>query len=684
MAVGRRQSEQKRHGAWWVLWANRVSSPVVVVRGVGAVNNQCAWTRTARRAAWFVWESGRERGVWALRVLYVTSEVFPLAKAGGLADVSAALPVSLREQGIDIQLLMPGYQRAMDLAGNLRLAKVIENPLGFGQVRIWKGTVPDTLVPVWLVECQSLYARDGTPYQDEHGRDFVDNPLRFGLLCYIGAMIATHAIGMSWCPDLVHVNDWQTALLPNMLRLRPRPHPPTVLSVHNLAYQGLFPAVALRHLPVPAGGRTPAGGGSQISFLQTGLRSADRIVTVSPTYAAEIRTPEYGCGLDEILRNLRMPIRGILNGADYKTWDPARDPCLVAGYGPADLSNKQACKSAIQQELGLDEEANAPLVAFLSRLAWQKMPEVVLEILPALLAEGIQFGLVAEGDRRHEASFRSLAAAYPGRVGVRIGYDEAVAHRLVAGADMMLSPARYEPCGLTAVYAMRYGTPPIARRTGGLIDTVADVQPHGLGDGSGTGFLFNQPTAEEAMSGVRRALQLFRQKTAWRRVQVAGMLRDFSWTRSAREYAELYRQMIGDCGRPAAAAETRNGWSQDHGRAVPHAAPVAAKRDDSDRSELIRQRAYEIWEEQGRPHGHDVDHWLQAEAELGAPRPATVTRASGKVSAKAVVLPGYELPRALPRRDRQPAISPEASGPFSRPATRGSRRRASERRPGNP
>ena len=565
----------------------------------------------------------------ALRVLYVTSEVFPLAKAGGLADVSAALPVSLRDQGIDIQLLMPGYPRAMDLAGNLRLATVIDNPLGVGRVRIWKGTVPGGLVPVWLVECQSLYSRDGNPYRDEQGCDFADNALRFGLLSYIGAMIGTHAIGMSWCPDLIHVNDWQTALLPTMLRLRPGSHPPTALAIHNLAHQGVFDADVTRRLPVPSGNRALAGAErkNQISFLQTGIRSADQVVTVSPTYAAEIQTPQQGCGLDDVLRSLPAPICGILNGVDYNLWSPASDPYLKFNYDPANLSKKQACKSAIQEELGLDVEADAPLVAFMSRLAWQKMPEIVLEILPALLAEGIQFGLVAEGDRGYETAFRNLAAAHPGRVGVRIGYDEAVAHRLVAGADMMLSPARYEPCGLTAVYAMRYGTPPVARRTGGLIDTVVDVQPHSLIDGSATGFLFDEPNAEQTTSCMHRALRLFRLKTVWRRVQIAGMLRDFSWTRSAREYAALYRQMMRGSGWPEAAPARGLRYQ---GRTALLAMPTAARRASpggaedraADRTERIRRRAYEIWEDQGRPHGHDLEHWLQAEAELTRPRVA--------------------------------------------------------------
>ena len=625
----------------------------------------------------------------ALRVLYVTSEVFPLAKAGGLADVSAALPVSLRDQGIDIQLLLPGYPHALDIAGHLQPVAVIDNPLGVGPVRIWKGTLPGRLVPVWLVECPSLYARRGNPYQDEQGRDFADNAVRFGLLSYIGAMIGTRAIDLSWYPDLIHVNDWQTALLPAMLRLRPRPHPPTVLAIHNLAHQGIFPAEVTRRLPVPPVGMATAAvaGRNQISFLRSGILSADRIITVSPTYAAEIQTPEYGCGLDEALRRLKLPVRGILNGADYDSWNPACDACLTANYDVATVSEKQRCKAAVQKEMRLDVEAGAPLVAFASRLAWQKMPEIVLEILPPLLAQGIQFGLVAEGDRGHEAAFRSLAAAYPGRVGVQIGYDEAVAHRLVAGADIMLSPARYEPCGLTAVYAMRYGTPPVVRRTGGLTDTVVDVRPDSLVDGSATGFLFDAPTAEAALGCVLRALKLFRQKTIWRRIQLAGMLKDFSWTRSAREYAELYRQMHQSA-QPLPAPDKKNGRSHDPGRAAPHPVPQPASGEDGDhdRMQRIRQRAYQIWDEQGRPNGHDVEHWLQAEAELSAPRPAPTAEASRPHDSgrKPIVRPSCALPRSPSRRDRGLAVMTADSDAFAPPAASQPPRRAAERRQGNP
>ncbi len=590
-----------------------------------------------------------------MRVLYVASEVFPLAKAGGLADVSAALPVSLKEQGIDVRLLMPGYPRAMDLAGNLRLATVIDNPLGVGAVRIWKGALPGSLVPVWLVECRSLYSRGGNPYQDEQGRDFADNALRFGLLSYVGAMIGTGSIDIAWRPDLIHINDWQTALLPTLLRLRPGPYPPTVLVIHNLAHQGVFQAEVARRLPLAManGALAKAGCRNQISFLQAGILSADRVVTVSPTYATEIRTPDYGCGLDEILRRLAVPVRGILNGVDYSLWDPSSDPYLTVNYDPASLATKQQCKSAIQEEMGLDVDGALPLIAYTSRLDWQKMPEVVLEILPALIAEGIQFALVAEGDRGLEASFRQLAAAHPGRVAVCIGYEEAVAHRLVAGADIMLSPARYEPCGLTAPYAMRYGTPPVARRTGGLVDTVVDVRPHSIIDGSATGFLFDAPTAGQALSCVRRALQLFRQKTIWRRIQIAGMLRDFSWTRSARDYAELYRQMVGDCDPPVAAPE----------KPPVRPAPPAAEqgRDDPDRMERVRRRAYEIWEEQGRPQGRDVEHWLRAEAELTAARPApAAARAPSNEGATKAVVRRRQAPKPVRVNLTLPEAEPTA------------------------
>ena len=596
-----------------------------------------------------------------MRVLYVTPEVFPLAKAGGLADVSAALPACLREQGVDVQVLMPGYPQAMDLAGNLRLATVIDNPLGLGPVRLWAGTVPGDRVPVWLVECPSLYARNGGPYQNAEGRDFADNALRFGLLSHVGAMIGTRSAGLSWWPHLIHVNDWQTAPLPSMMRRRSGPHPATVLAIHNLAYQGVFPGDALRHWPMPGAGRSLAAtrADSQISFLQAGLQSADRIVTVSPTYAAEITTPEHGCGLDGLLRHLPMPIHGILNGVDEKVWDPARDPCLPATYGADDLTGKPACKSAIQQELGLGVQAGAPLIGFASRLAWQKMPEIVLEMLPALLAEGVQFALVAEGDPEYEASFRNLAAAWPGRVGLRIGYDEAVAHRLMAGADLMLCPARYEPCGLTAVYAMRYGAPPIARRTGGLVDTIVDVHPGSLADRSATGFLFDDATAEAMGARVRHAVDLFRQPETWRRIQVAGMRKDFSWTRSALEYAELYSETISQSHViPAPRMSSRR--PNDREPTAPASIPAASEVDAAaERADFVRRRAYEIWEEQGRPNGRADEHWLQAEAEFNQARQsrAAETAPSGDSDTQLIM-----MRQRSPRPTRAALAEAEAEG----------------------
>lgn len=483
-----------------------------------------------------------------MRVLYITAEVFPLAKTGGLADVSAALPATLREEyGIDVHLLLPAYPGALDTAKGLRVAAIIDDLLGLGPVRLWEGLVPDGSVPVWLVDCPELYDRKGNPYQDEDGCDFADNALRFGLLNHVGAAIAAGGGGLRWLPDLVHLNDWHTALVPLILRKQLGHRPPTLLTVHNLAYQGNFPMAALARLDLARDRETYAAiaVGEQLSFLKAGICYADQLTTVSPTYAGEVQTTEYGCGLEHIMRRRADRICGILNGADYKLWNPAKDPYLDIHYDVRNLRNKRLCKATAQKAFGLEPGPKIPVVGFSSRLAWQKMPDIVLAALPELLAADIQFVLVAEGDLNHEAAFRRLAAAHPGRVGVQIGYDEAVAHRLMAGADMLLCPARYEPCGLSAIYASRYGTVPIARRTGGLSDTIVDARPPALADGSATGFLFDDPSASSLIEITRRALRLYELKGSWRRMQVAGMCKDYGWRRAAQEYATLYRQMTG-------------------------------------------------------------------------------------------------------------------------------------------
>ena len=478
-----------------------------------------------------------------MRLLYVTSEVFPLAKTGGLADVSAALPAALGEFGIDVRLLMPGYPQAIDRALNSRTIARLGDILGCGEVQLIAGRLPDSDVPVWLVDCPALYDRAGGIYQNEDGNDWPDNARRFALLNHVGAVIALAGGPDRWRPDIVHSHDWHAGLLP-LLLAPAKPRPATVLTIHNLAYQGVFDGTGLEMLGLvddPQVASTVEFYG-RLSFLKAGIGCADALTTVSPTYAREILTAEYGCGLDGMLRERADRLMGIMNGVDYRVWGPAVDSHIVANYTPQRLSGKRACKAAIQEELGLEVGSEIPLVAFTSRLAHQKMPDIVLEALPALLAQGIQFALVAEGDADYAGRFHELAASHPGRVAVR-AYQEPLAHRLLAGADILLHPSRYEPCGLAPIYAMRYGTVPVVRRSGGMADSVVGAEQKTIQSGTATGFSFENPTTGDLIDCVQRALACYRQPIAWRRIQSRAMRQDFGWRRSAQAYAELYRTL---------------------------------------------------------------------------------------------------------------------------------------------
>jgi len=479
-----------------------------------------------------------------MRVLYVTSEVFPYAKTGGLADVSAALPVALKELGIDIRVLVPGYKQALQRVQDIERVIHLGDPLGCGEVRLLETHLSHSDVPVWLVDCPSLYHRAGGLYQSESGADWPDNALRFALLNHVAAGIANEP-GRAWRPDLIHCNDWHAALVPLLLSASKQPRPATLLTIHNLAYQGLFPVEELPRLDLPACAYEAMEFYGRTSFLKAGIGLADAITTVSPNYANEILTTEYGCGLEGLLRQRASTLTGILNGVDYRIWDPSTDPHLVCNYSNRSFAAKSDCKRAIQAELGLEPAVNVPLLAFMSRLVHQKMPDVVLQTLPALIEEGMQFVLVAEGDNSYQAEFRELASRFPRQVAVKIGYEEALGHRVLSGADMLLHPSRFEPCGLVPIYAMRYGTIPLVRRSGGMADTVADASPEAIREGTATGFSFETPSAEELTACIRRALSLYGQPIAWRRLQSAAMRQDFSWHRSAAAYGDLYLSLTG-------------------------------------------------------------------------------------------------------------------------------------------
>ncbi len=491
------------------------------------------------------------------RVQFVASEIFPLAKTGGLADVAGALPAALASMGADVRLVMPGYMEALDRAEGLRTVGRIDDLLGFDGARVLAGRMPDSGLPVSLVDIPALYRDGGGIYLRADGTDRDDNAVRFAALSHAAVEIAQGRAGSSWRPNVVHCNDWHTGLIPVLLRAETGSRPSTVFTIHNMAFQGQFPldqfsAVGLPDLPGAYQALEFYGRGN---LLKVGLQFADYLTAVSPTYAREIQTSDYGYGLEGVVAARADRLKGILNGIDAGLWTPAGNRWLAASYSERDLSGKRQCKRDLQRELGLIEDDSAPLMVFIGRLTWQKMADVMRDVLPQVLKRepDRQFALLGQGDRDIESGFRNLAMAFPGRVAVRIGYTEREAHRLHAGGDMLIHGSRYEPCGLTQLYAMRFGTPPIVRPVGGLADTVIHANDGTIADGTATGFHFWEATGQAKLEAIDDAIALYRRPLSWCRLQGAAMKTDFRWERSAREYLDVYDRLLPPDGMEARA-----------------------------------------------------------------------------------------------------------------------------------
>jgi starch synthase len=478
------------------------------------------------------------------RLLFVCAEFYPLAKTGGLADVCAALPRALAREGADARVMLPAYPSVLDSIEDAR--EVMRLPDGG---RVLLARAPDNLLPIYLFDQPELFRRPGSPYQDPERRDWPDNHLRYAAFCRAATVLALYGDATGWAPDLVHAHDWHAALVPALLALQDRPRPPVVLTIHNLAYQGNFPlgAAAEAELPAALLGTGVAEFYGQFSFLKAGISTADRLTTVSPTYAREILTPEHGAGLDGVLRTRAADLVGIMNGVDSDVWNPASDPYLASHYTARDLSGKLACKAALQQELGLEPSPEAPLICFVNRLTHQKMAEAVLELLPAMPDRGIQFVLHGQGDPELETAFSARTGQSP-QVVLRVGYQEDLAHRLTAGADISLVPSRFEPCGLTALYAMRYGALPVSRPVGGLADSVVDAGDAAEPSGDATGFSFAGDGASGLLAGLDRARARFANRDTWQRMQRTAMGRDFSWHTAAQHYLALYDELVPGIG----------------------------------------------------------------------------------------------------------------------------------------
>jgi starch synthase len=476
-----------------------------------------------------------------LHVLSVASEVYPLIKTGGLADIVSALPPALAREDIAVRTLVPGYPAVVDALPKAEEVHAFAHLHG-GPARILAARAAG--LDLLVLDAPHLYARPGNPYLGADGKEWPDNALRFAALASSAAAIA-RGIVAGLAPDVVHAHDWQAGLTPAFLHYGGVPRPGIVMTVHNLSFQGQFPRELLATIGLPV--EAYAIGGVEyygtIGYLKAGLAFADRITTVSPTYAAEIRTPEGGMGLDGLLRQRADVLTGILNGIDETVWNPATDTHLAARFDAKHLARRAANKTALQASVGLDTDRATFVLGVVSRLTSQKGMDLLLDALPAVIASGAQLALLGSGEKLLERDFAAAASRHPGRVAAIIGYDESIAHQVQAGADAMLVPSRFEPCGLTQLCAQRYGAIPIVARVGGLADTVIDANEMALAAGTGTGIQFAPVTRGNLELAIDRAIALWRDPASWRRMQLRAMATDVGWNRPAKRYAALFRAL---------------------------------------------------------------------------------------------------------------------------------------------
>ncbi|MEM9440598.1 MAG: glycogen synthase GlgA [Pseudomonadota bacterium] len=476
-----------------------------------------------------------------MQVLSVTSEFFPLIKTGGLADVAGALPRALADENVVMRTLLPGYSDVIAQISNAGAISSLGDLFG-GDATLLDARAPDG-TELLVLDAPHLFARAGNPYLGPDGTDWPDNHFRFAALAWTAAEIGKGLIE-GYRPDVIHGHDWQAALAPVYLAgIEPRPA--TVMTIHNLAFQGIVPATELTALRLPPSSFTMDGleYWGKISFLKGGIHYADRVTTVSPTYAREICTPDVGMGLDGVLRQRKDVLTGITNGIDCVVWNPGDDPIVLRPYAGNCLDAKLANKAALQARLGLENDPDTLLFCVISRLTAQKGFDLLLEALPMLLEHGGQLALLGSGDAALEAAFADAVRKNPGRIGAVFGYDEPLSHQLQAGADAILIPSRFEPCGLTQLYGLRYGTLPIVARVGGLADTVIDANQAALVDGVATGFQFGSDSVTELRTAIERAFILYRNKEAWQQVQRRAMSRNVGWSAAAKTYTALYREL---------------------------------------------------------------------------------------------------------------------------------------------
>ena len=482
-----------------------------------------------------------------MRVLFATSEVFPLIKTGGLADVSGSLPTALQNLGVDIRILMPGYPAVLNKLTNLQAIATFDNLPVIHNAALMMGTIAETQVKVMVIKSAHLYEREGGPYADANGLEWLDNPVRFGILSKVAAILSgPNSPITDWQPDIVHCNDWQTGLTPAYMKLVEHSQAKSIISLHNMAFQGCYAPGWLSTLALPSTNFTIEGFEyhGQLSFLKAGIFYANAVTTVSPSYAKEIQTAAFGFGLEGLLSKRGNEIKGILNGIETDEWNPEADPHLVKNYSATTLAGKKLVKAALQEKLGLHIDASAPLLGVVSRLTHQKGLDMLVPILQELVDAGCQLALLGSGESALENAFRTLAVSNPTKVNVTIGYNEPLSHQIMAGCDMFIMPSRFEPCGLNQLYGLAYGTPPIVNATGGLADSVVDTNIITFKNKTANGFVMSEASPTSLLSCIKQALNVFNNDaSAWKQIQKNGMTQNLSWDKSALEYLAVYQTL---------------------------------------------------------------------------------------------------------------------------------------------
>ncbi|MFK5913848.1 MAG: glycogen synthase GlgA [Woeseiaceae bacterium] len=477
------------------------------------------------------------------KILYISSEAFPLIKTGGLADVAGSLPSALLKQSQDMRLLLPAYPEVLN---NITKQKIRATGSYYNlPLNIIETKLPGSNVIVWLVNCPALFDRPGGPYTNQHGQVWDDNALRFAVFCHAAVDIALNKFNLNWQPDVVHCNDWQSGLVPALLSLHKK-RPATIFTIHNLAYQGIFDQQIFYdlHLPGQLWHMEGLEFHNQLSFIKGGLAYADKINTVSPHYAEEILEHEYGYGLDGLLTLRNKDVSGILNGIDEKHWNPGTDKCLKQKYNWRTLNKKYLNKVALQKEFALPIGSSIPMIGMISRLVEQKGLEIILQSLKPLLNLPLQLVILGTGESHYELQLSELAKKYPDNFKIIIGYNEKLAHRIEAASDMYLMPSIFEPCGLNQLYSLRYGTLPIVTPVGGLADTVTNADKKNISNKTANGFVLKDKSAVELLTTIKYALMLYQKNTIWHQLQLTAMSNDFSWKKSAASYINLYDEAL--------------------------------------------------------------------------------------------------------------------------------------------